>query len=836
MRLGAAWGIARRDLSARFSGLRLLLVCLFLGVGALAAIGSLTGAIRNQLQAEGRTILGGDLEVEVWQRLLTDDEKAFIGQYGTLSEGLRLQGMASTPEAAAPVELKAVDVKWPLVGSLVLASGEQVGAPPPDTAWLAPGAAERLGVKIGDSFTLGTRTVRVGGIIAEEPDRLSEGFQLGQTVIVPLDLPEAAGLVAPGSMYQSKTRVAFNSAYDGEGVEAAIAQKFPGRGYDFRTADRAAPGADRFVSRLGEFLTLVGLAALVIAGIGIGLGVNSYLEARRRAIATLKILGATSRDIVTIYGLQIGAAALVGSAAGLLAGFAVTPLLASALGDLLPVETGLVFDPLALARALAFGLLVALVFAAPPLLRARDFPAMALMRARVSPLARAWKTYALPVGLGLAGIVALTLIGSPTPLQSALFLGGAAVLLALLWLLGLAIRHAAARAPRPSDPILRAGLANLHRPGAATGSLVTALGFGLSAFVLLAAVQTSLAGNIARSVPERAPDYFVLDVPKAGLARFRQTIEQFAPGSEVTAVPTLRGAVIAYGPEDNQTRVEDLKELPEGAWALRGERGLTYSSTLPEGNAVTAGKFWAADHKGEPEVSVDEELANAIGLKIGDTITVSLLGVERTARVTSFRRIDWESLGFNNVFVFSPNALEDAPHNFAATIDLPEGKSGSGLLRLLIDAFPSASVIEVGPILTEARAILDQVALAILAAAAVAVLAGLAVLLGAIAAARAARTYDTVVLRVLGASRRQLLGLLLAEFGLLAAVLAGVALALGTGLAWLVITQMFDFDWLPDWPRIIMVLGAGLVLVLGFASGASLPLLRARPAQSLRTL
>ena len=836
MQLSAAWGIARRDLSARFAGLRLLLVCLFLGVGALAAIGSLTGAIRSQLEAEGRTILGGDFEVEVWQRLLNDEEKAFIGQYGTLSEGLRLQGMASTPEAASPVELKAVDWLWPLVGTLTLEDGKQVGAPPPDTAWIAPGAAERLGVKVGDRFTLGTRQVRVGGIIADEPDRLSEGFQLGQTVIVPIELPAEAGLVAPGSMYQSKTRIAFNAAYDAEGVEKAIEEEFPGRGYDFRSAERASPGAERFVSRLGEFLTLVGLAALVIAGIGIGLGVNSYLEARRRAIATLKILGATSRDIVTIYALQIGAAALVGAGAGLIAGFAVTPLLASAIGDLLPVESGIVFDPWALLRALGFGLLVALVFAAPPLLRARDFPAMALMRSRETGLARVWKTYALPVGLGLAGIVALALIGSDQPLQSSLFLAGAAVLLGLLWLLGKAIRQAAKKAPRPSDPILRAGLANLHRPGAATGSLVTALGFGLAAFVLLAAVQTSLAGNIARSVPERAPDYFVLDVPKAGLDRFRQTIEDFAPGSQITAVPTLRGAVLAYGPQDNQTVVAEMEELPEGAWALRGERGLTYAAELPEGNSVTAGEFWPAAGPAQPEVSVDEELAQAIGLQLGDTITVSLLGVERTAQVTSLRRIDWESLGFNNVFVFSPNALEDAPHNFAATIDLPEGSNPSGLLRLLIDAFPSASVIEVGPILTEARAILDQVALAILAAAAVAVLAGLAVLLGAIAAARAARTYDTVVLRVLGASRRQLMGLLLAEFGLLSLVLAGVALALGTGLAWLVITQMFDFDWLPDWPRILMVLGAGLVLVLGFAVAASLPLLRARPAQSLRTL
>jgi putative ABC transport system permease protein len=217
-------------------------------------------------------------------------------------------------------------------------------------------------------------------------------------------------------------------------------------------------------------------------------------------------------------------------------------------------------------------------------------------------------------------------------------------------------------------------------------------------------------------------------------------------------------------------------------------------------------------------------------------ITVSVLGVPITARIANFRRLDWESMGFNYVFVFSPNALADAPHNVAATVAFPDGAAPATLLRDLARAFPSSSVIEVGPILTEARDILDQVALAILAAASVAVLAGIAVLLGAVAAARAARIYDTVILRVLGASRGQLLGLQLAEFGLLALVLGAVALVLGTGLAWIVITQLFEFDWLPDWPRILAVLGAGLVLVLGFAFAASLPVLRARPARTLRDL
>lgn len=832
----AAWRIAKRDLNRRFRGLRLLLVCMFLGVGALAAIGTLTGAIRGELESQGSTLLGGDLEVEVWQRPLSADENRFLESYGTVSQGLRMQAMASSASAATPIELKAVDANWPLYGALTLADGTKVSAPPSRQAFIAKGAGERLGVTTGDSIRIGTQNLVVGGVIEDEPDRLSEGFALGQTVIVAYEVPEKAGLTAPGAMYETKTRVRFSGQDDPEQVEEAITKAFPTSGLDTRTRDRASPGAERFVGRMGEFLTLVGLAALIIAGIGIGGGVSSYLDARRNSVATLKILGATSRDIARIYTLQIAAAAAVGVGLGLVAGMMVTPLLTQALGSLLPVQTGFILDPFALLRAAAFGLLVALIFAAPPLLRARHYPAMALMRSRVSPLAHGLRDAAKPVAAGVGGIVLLTLPGSPQPLLSALFLAGAAVLLGLLTLLGRGISRFAQRLPRSANPVARTAIANLYRPGSATASLVTALGFGLSAFVLLAAVQTSLDGNISRSVPNRAPDYFALDVPRDRLDEFAATVAQHAPDAVIESMPTLRGSVLAYGPRDNQTVVSELEELPEGAWALRGERGLTYSAELPSGNIVVEGEWWDSDHSGEPLVSIDEELAEATGLKIGDTITVGILGIERQATIANYRRIDWESLGFNNAFVFSPNALMDAPHNLAATIALPEGKEAPGLLRALVADFPSSSVVEVGPLLEEARTILEQVALAILAAAAVAVLAGIAVLLGAIAAARAARLYDTVMLRVLGASTRQLLMMQLAEFGLLALVLAGVALVLGTSMAWLVITQLFDFDWLPNWAHILGVLGAGVALVLAFALAASLPLLRARPASTLRSL
>ncbi len=834
----AAWRIARRDLHRRFRGLRLLLVCLFLGVGALAAIGSLTAAIQGELDAQGQTLLGGDLEVEVWQRPLSEEETAFLASYGTVSGGLRLQAMASAGDAAAPVELKAVDANWPLYGELVLEGGSRMGPPPPGQAFLDPGAAERLGVRPGDTIRIGTADVTVAGIIADEPDRLSEGFALGQTVIVPADLPAAAGLIAPGSMYETKARVRFAGDPDPAQVEEQLLERFPGSGLDSRTRDSASPGAERFLGRMSEFLILVGLAALVIAGIGIGGGVASYLDQRRQGIATLKILGAASGDIARIYALQVGAAALAGSLAGVVAGVLVTPLLASALGALLPVSTGFTVHMPSLLRAAAFGLLVTLIFAAPPILRARDFPAMALMRARVTPLARQWRSAALPVGLGLAGVALLAIAGSPQPYLSALFLAGAAGVLGLLALLGWAIRAAARRVPRPRHPIARLGLANLHRPGSATGALVTALGFGLAAFVLLAAVQTSLDGNIRRSVPAIAPDFFVLDVPRERAGEFSALVEARAPAAVVEATPVLRGTVLAYGPAEAPVIVAELEEVPEGAWGLSGERGLTYAARLPLGNSLTQGDWWSAGYTGAPLVSVDEELAEAAGMELGDIVTVGVLGVEHTARIANFRRIDWESLGFNYLFIFSPNTFAETPHNLAATVQLPAaGTPGApGLLPALVRAFPTSSVIEVGPLLTQARTILDQVALAILAAASVAVLAGIAVLIGAIAAARAARIYDTVILRVLGASRGQLLGLQLAEFGLLALVLAGVALGLGTGLGWLVITQLFEFDWLPDWPQILAVLGAGLALVLLFALGASLPLLRARPASTLRSL
>ena len=618
----------------------------------------------------------------LWQRAPSPAELAALAELGRVSQGTRMQAMATTARGRRTGRVEG--------GRRSLAALRHR-----DTRRRQDGGRAARGAGMGRArrrgpprhrrratrFSIGTATLTVGGIIGDEPDRLGEGFQLGPTVIVREGVPAAAGLTAPGAMYRTKTRVAFAAATDAEVAGDALTARFPNAGFEVRTRDNGAPGADRFVGRMGDFLTLVGLAALVIAGIGIGGGVASYLDARRQGIATLKVLGATSGDIMRIYAIEIGAAALVGSLAGIAAGVAITPLLAKALAGLLPVGSGIGFAPGPLAAALGYGLLVALVFAAPPLMRARSFPAMALMRERVSPLSRD-RTAWIPVVGGLAAIVALALGTAKSPMLTGGFLAGAAGALALLAAVGWAIRKGAARLPRPRDPLWRAALANLHRPGAATGMLVTALGFGLSAFVLLAAVQTSIDGTIARRVPAQAPDYFVLDLPKDRVAEFGALVEREAPGAEIRAIPALRGAILAYGPKDRMTRVASLgKDLPDGAWALRGERGLTYAEAVPPGNTLTAGEWWPKDYArrtaglggrgpgrgGRPESRRLSHHRRARGRAAG------------TDRLAAADRLADDGLQLRARV--QPEHAVDAPHNMAATIELPDKAPGTTQAR-----------------------------------------------------------------------------------------------------------------------------------------------------------
>ncbi len=822
--------LARRDLRARFRGLRLLLVCLFLGVSALAAIGSLASAIQGELAARGQVILGGDIELEVGQRRADTDERRAIGVLGCVSETARLQSMAIRGTQSVPIELKAVDAAYPLYGKLRLADGRNVTAPPADAVWIGAALAERLRVGVGERVRFGRAELRVAGVIADEPDRLGEGFALGPVAIVSLDGLARTGLIQPGSLYQTKYRVQLAGGNPKAALDG-FTRRFADAGWETRTRDRASPGAARFVDRMGEFLTLVGLAALAIAGIGIGGGVSSYLAARRRSIATLKVLGATSGIVARVYLVQIAAVALVGIAAGLVVGVLATPALVALAGEVLPVAPGFAVQPAPLALAALYGFIIAFGAAAVPLVQGAATPAAALLRGAIDPQDNGRWRASIWVALAAAALIATVMLTAEQPVLSATFLLSVAGALLLLAALGSAIRDVAARLPKPRRPLLRLAIAGLYRPGSRTVALVVALGLGLTLFVLLAAIRTSLDANIERTVPARAPALFALDVPRDRATEFASTIRQTVANAEVATVPLLRGTVTGYGTK----RVAELAQLPPEAFILRGERGITYADRLPTGSILTAGGWWPAGYKGPPLVSVEDAQAKALGLEIGDPLTISVLGQELTARVASFRRVQWDTMGFNFVLVFSPGTFAEFPHNLSATVNMPTAKTGT-VMRALLPRFPSVSVIEVGNVLKQIQDVVGQLSTAIAAAASVAILAGIAVLIGAITAAREMRTYDAVMLKVLGATRAQILGAQAIEYVLLSLIVAGVALALGLGAAWYVVVQLFQFEWLPDMAAVLATLGAGVGLTLLIGLLGSLPILAARPAQALRTL
>jgi len=826
-----AFRLAWRDLRRGGRGLVLLAVCLFLGTAALAGIGSLSASMLAALDAQSRTILGGDLEMRVSQRRATVEESSAFAAAGRASEVVSMRAMASAGgRAPALVELRGVDASWPLVGRARLAPGALRARPEGLEVAIAPALADRLGVRVGQAIRIGTASLRVIGLIAAEPDRLGAGFALGPPVLVDPAGLDATGLVQPGSLYEARYRILLRDPATATRTGDRLVARFPNAGWSARTGDTAARGLRRAVEQLGQFLLLVGLTALVIAGVGIGSGVSAWLAGKTRMVATLKVLGARSGTVASVFLIELALVGGAGTLAGLALGAAVPWIIGAVAGEALPVPPRVALYPLPLATAALLGLLVALLFALPALARTRHVPAATLLRDQLATAARpSWRVLAA-TALLLAAIVALAVLTAADRGLALGFVGATAALMAGLWAIGLALRRGLARLPRPAAPLLRLALANLHRPGAETDRLVVALGLGFSLFVALAAIDTSLSAELAGAAPAKAPRFFAVDLQPTDAARFRAAVTAFAPGARIEAVPSLRGSITAVkGVPVTRMRI------PEGAWVLRGDRTLTWSATVPPRNDVVAGRWWPRDYRGSPLVSIEDRAAAALGLHVGDAITVSVLGVDVPARIAALRRIDWGTLGLNFAIVFSPGYIEEAPHALLASVQAPPDRDGP-IARSVASSLPSVTMIRVGDVIGQVGAVLAQVAVAIRVAAGVTVAAGIAVLVGAVAASGRARRYNSVILRLLGGSGAQVLGAQAIEWALLALLLAAVALGVGTLAGWYVVTKVLAIGWSPSWAAIGLTLAAAMATTITVGLAGSLPALRARPAAALRSL
>jgi putative ABC transport system permease protein len=842
---GLSVRLALRELRGGVRGFGVFIACIALGVAAIAGVGSSARALVDGLAREGRAILGGDLAFNLIQREATPAERAFLDGQGRVSVAATMRAMARSPEGRATlVEVKAVDAAYPLYGTvrtdarapladLLARRGDAFGAVA-DPALLA-----RLGLAPGARITIGQATLELAAALTAEPDKLAGGIEFGPRVLMSEEALRATGLMQPGSLVRWRYRVRLaERAGDADirRVTEAAASQLPDAGWDIRSRLNATPQLERNVVRFTQYLTLVGLTALLVGGVGVANAAKHYLDRKRDVIATLKAVGATGGRIFVIYFTEIMALAAVGVAIGLVLGAALPFGIAGVLGPILPLPFTPALHPGELLAAVAYGLLTAAAFALWPLGRAHDVPVSALFRDEIAPERRFPRArYALAAALAALVLTGLAIAAAYDRKIAAIFVVAAAVVFLALRLVALALMALARRVPRPRSTVWRLAIANIHRPGALTPTVVLSLGLGLALLVTVLEIDGNLRQQFMAALPERAPSFYFLDIQAADADRFDAFLRARAPGAALERVPMLRGRIVAAGGR----KAEDIKPRQDAQWVLQSDRGITYTGEIPKGSRLVEGEWWGKDYAGPPLLSFEKKLADGLGLKLGDDVTVNVLGRNITARISNMRTVEWESLGINFVLVFSPGAFAGAPATDIATVTWPGGGSAAdeiALLKAVGDEFPAVTAVRVKDALDAIGNLVVNLVLAVRVASSVTLIAAVLVLGGALAAGHRHRVYDAVILKTLGATRRQLITAYALEYLLLglATVLFGVAA--GSIAGWRVVADIMtlQFTW-QGGPAVAAALAA-LAVTLMFGLVGTFAALGRKPAAVLRNL
>ncbi|MEL6819458.1 MAG: ABC transporter permease [Pseudomonadota bacterium] len=848
--IALAWRFAAREIRGGFSGFYVFLACIALGTAAIGGVNAVSQAITQGIQQEGQSILGGDLRFELIQRDATNEELSSLESIGEVAIMANTRSMARLEDQSdqALVEIKAVPAIYPLYGSFEASpteAAEQIqNEPVANGAWqivVQPLLLERLGLDIGDDVLIGNSTYTIAGTIIREPDQLSDGIGLAPRVIMSNGALAASGLIQPGSLVERvyKVRAPENTS-EGQ-LRAAIEQlneTHPQAGWSVRSRSNAAPALSANIDRFAQFLTLVGLTALVTGGVGVANAVRAFLDSKRNVIATFKCLGAPADFVSVIYFMQIMAIGLIGISIGLVLA-ALAPFAAkAALTNVLPIaQSGTGLYPIALLQALVFALLTVIIFSILPLGRARDVPASSLFRNQLGAVSSAlprWPYLLIALVAG-AVLASMAIFLSFDPRIAAVFLAGVAITFLVLRIVSQLLMDGARRFKNVRGTALRLAVGNIHRPGALTPSVVLALGLGLTLLVSLALIDNNLRSQIAGNITQRAPNFFFVDVQSNVVEDFAALIDQETGADDkLVRVPMLRGRIVELNGQD----VSQIELPPEAAWVLRGDRGITYARHVPENSTLSAGEWWAEDYSGEPLVSFSAEEAGEIGLEIGDTVTVNVLGRDITARIASFRQVEWESLAINFVMVFSPNTFAGAPHSWLATLTMPEadGAKEGEVLTAVTRAFPSVTSVRVKDAIDVVNRVVGQLATAIRVSAAVALVASVLVLAGALAAGNRGRVHDAVVLKTLGATRGTLIRAFVTEYALLGLATAIFALAAGGVAAWFVVNRIMTLPWSFSPTLAIVTIFVSLICTVGFGLAGTWRVLGQKAAPVLRNL
>ena len=817
-----AWRLALRDLRGGTRGLLIVLLCLGVGVASVAGIGSLRAALDQGIADSSRSILGGDLELSTGLGPLPPAVPAwFVKRGARVSETVNTRSILVAPSGHRLLAAAhAVGPTWPLLGQVTTSPEGQFaalarGANGRPGLLLDPTAARSLDLHPGDIVTLGGVKLTFRGTILASPDSIEDSRLFGVKAFVAESALAGTPLIQPGGLVTFNLQVALPPGASAAQVTAAFRHAFPANPWRLRGTADAAPDLTRFVDQAALFMTLLGLAALVVGGIGVANGVEAWLTARARTTATLRCLGASARLIGLIYGMQLlllgVPGILLGLAVGAGAPLLVLPLLRGQLP--LPAHLGLYPEPLVLAGV--FGLLVGLVFALRPLRRATAISGAGLFRLAGLParLPFSWQASVVQT-LAVFALVVLAARSASRPSIVLGFCAGTILTLVLLRGIAALMMRLLPLLPKPRDAALAFGLRRLHGPASSLPLMLLSAGAGLTVLVAVAEIRGNLADEFTGALPARAPSFYFIDIQPNDLPTFEAALRKTGAAHDLQIMPSLRARILAV----KGVPVEQFHAPTQTAWPLRSDVAFTYAATPPLDDKLAKGKWWAPDYLGPPLVSFDARIARSWGLKIGDSVTVDVLGRDFDLRIANLRDVDWQSLQLNFLMVGTPDPFSGAPHTLIATVRVDPGQQGA-VLAAVTDALPGVTGIDVGDVLAALAGLLNQIGTAVSLVGLIALVAGSLVLVSAIAAEREARIAEAVVLKTLGASRRQIRRAWLMEFAVAGGVAGLIAAVLGTVAAAITIRQVFHTAWHFQSGVMVGALAGSILLmmVVGFA-------------------
>lgn len=826
-----SWRLLRRDLVS--GEVRVLLAALMLAVTAVTTVGFITHRAERALALEANRLLGGDAVLRADQPIgsTTRESAARLGLQTT--ETWSFPSMLRHGEQFKLAEVRALGNHYPLRGHYRLLANTGRGEfdandiPARGELWLSRAGAQALGTKVGDTLKLGYSEFRLTALVAQEPDSAMDYFNVAPRVFVNLlDLP-ATGLVQEGSRIGYRFVVAGEAAAVSQFAASAKADLV--RGQRLETIEDARPEIRSALERADRFLGLAALLSVVLSAIAVAMAARRHAARHLDSCAVMRCLGASQRRITSIYIGELVWLGLIGSGVGVVAAYLIQSLLGQWLGRVM----GLDIPPagwLPALEGLAVGATVLLAFAVPPVLALRRVSALRVLRRDLSIAEpSAW----LAAIAGLSGLAALLWwkAGSAT-LASAILLGIVATLLALALLAALLVWLLRLLRTRLRGP-WRYGLANVSRRAIASAAQIAALGLGLMVILLLTLVRTDLLDRWQRSFPADAPNRFIINIQNDQLQPVRDFLS--AGGIDHPVLyPMIRGRLIevngkAVSGGDFQANGERARRLAER------EFNLSASASYRSGdNEIVAGQWWPEAGPAEPELSVEQGLAEALGWKLGDRVAFDIAGRRLEARISNLRKVDWESFQPNFFVVASPGVLDDYSASFITAIRQPA--AAPELMTQLVEQFPNLSVIDIDAVLKQVRSTADQVATAVSYVFYFTLIAGLLVLLAAVSATQDERLLEGSVMRVLGASARQLRLAHASEFiaiGLLAGATAAIA---ATAISGVIAKQVFDLPWTANWPVALLGAGIGVIAVTTTGLLATRRVLSAPPSTTLRAL